>query len=87
MTLRPFRGTVDLPTLIASGGLATLFVAGIGAYTSLATKIEDRPTEAEVRIIVDDKTLPKYDEILRRLDRIDRQLDRITLLTPAPKER
>jgi hypothetical protein len=88
--MRP-RGSIDLATLIASGGFATLLVAGIGAYVSTSNEVATRPSSQEVRQLIDDKTADKLSEINRRLSHLEQQqdtlLERLQTLVPTKEKR
>lgn len=58
-------------------GLVALFLAIAGAYASLDRRVEAKPSTADVRQIVEDKTRDRLDEVLRRQEHMDKQLDRL----------
>lgn len=60
-----------------SGAIAALVITFISAYISLRQDVFARPTELQVRQVIDDKTSDKFFEVFRRFDRLDQRFDRI----------
>ncbi len=60
-----------------SGAIVALALAFLSAWISLRQDVYVRPTEAQVRQLIDDKTTDKFFEVFRRFDRLDQRFDRI----------
>ncbi len=84
-------GNGTVLTIITSGGVAAIFLAGLGAYVSLDERVSKAPTNQEVRQLIDDKTADKLAEITRRLAHIEQQeedlITRFEGVAPKVKQR
>lgn len=58
-----------------SSAIVALAIAFLSAYISLRQDVYARPTEEQVRQLIDDKTTDKFFEVFRRFDRLDKRLD------------
>lgn len=60
-----------------SSALVALAVALLSAYISLKQEVQSRPSDTQVRQLIDDRTSDKFFEMFRRFDRLDQRFDRL----------
>lgn len=60
-----------------SSAVAAILLAFLGAYVSLRQEVYARPTDEQVRQLIDDKTTDKFFEVFRRFDKLDGRFDRL----------
>lgn len=60
-----------------SSAIVALAIASLSAYITLRQDVYARPTEEQIRQLIDDKTSDKFFEVFRRFDKLDSRFDRI----------
>lgn len=60
-----------------ASALVALLIAVASAYVSLDRRVEERPREAQVRQLIDDKTADKFFEVFRLFSHMEQRFDRI----------